>query len=165
MRIGTFIDTGLLQTGHILALNITAEKATYKHHTRQFLSCVTVVPGAEELLQVISFGQPIVKGHKGIEIAKNIKDGLDAFNLQSSQIEGGSFDGQYFHLRVEEALESPALYDIPPKNVLWAWDALHKMVSKTATFIKKKGSNGLWMMLVCVPSFFDYLIGDKIKKS
>lgn len=125
-RISTFIGTRLVQTGHLPAVNITADKATYKHHTRQFLSCVTVVPGAEELLQVISFGQPIVKGHKGIEIAKNIKDGLDTFNLQSSQIEGGSFDGQYFHLRVEEALESPALYDLPPKNVLWAWDALHK---------------------------------------
>jgi hypothetical protein len=75
---------------------------------------------------VISFGQPVVKGHKGIEIAMNIKEGFDEFNLQSCQIEGGSFDGQYFHLRVEEALESAALYDLPPKTVLWAWDALHK---------------------------------------
>ena len=125
-RVTTFIGTRLVQTGHLPAVNITADKATFKHHTRQFLSCVTVVPGAEELLQVISFGQPIVKGHKGIEIAKNIKEGFDQFNLQSSQIEGGSFDGQYFHLRVEEALESAALYDLPSKNVLWAWDALHK---------------------------------------
>eukprot|EP00794_Sanderia_malayensis_P014467 gene14467-15971_t len=125
-RVATFINTRLVQTGHFPAVNITADKATYKHHTRQFLSCVTVVPGAGELLQVISFGQPIVKGHTGIEIAKNMKEGFDKFNLQSSQIEGGSFDGQYFHLRVEEALESAALYDLPPKNVLWAWDAMHK---------------------------------------
>ncbi len=65
---------------------------------------MTVVPGAEELPQVINFGQPIVKGHKGIEIAKNITDGSNAFNLLSSQIEGGSFDGQYFHLRVERSI-------------------------------------------------------------
>ena len=125
-RVTTFIGTRLAQTGHLPAVNITADTATYRHHTRQFLSCVTVVPGAEELLQVISFGQPIVKGHKGIEIAKNIKEGLDKFNLKSSQIEGESFAGQYFHLRVEETLESAALYDLPPKTVLWAWDALHK---------------------------------------
>lgn len=62
---------------------------------------------------MISFGQPIVKGHKGIEIAKNIKEGFDKFSLQSSQIEGGSFDVQYFHLHVEEELESAALYDLP----------------------------------------------------
>ena len=119
-------------------LHSLADQATYKHHTWQFLSCVTVVPGADELLQMISSSQPVVKGHKGIEIAKNIKEGLDKFNLQSSQIERGSFDGQYFHLHVEEELESAALYDILPKNVLLAWDALHKS-GLVDTHLCKKG--------------------------
>ena len=73
-RVSSFIGKKLPQTGHLLAINITADKATYKHNTRQFLSCVTVMPGAEELLQVISFGQPIVKGHTGLQLAMNIKE-------------------------------------------------------------------------------------------
>ena len=54
-----------------------------KHQSRHismildsFWSCVTVAPGAEDLLQVISLGQPIVKGHKGIDMAKYIKEGV-----------------------------------------------------------------------------------------
>ena len=129
-RVREFISRRIPQTRHLPAVNIIADKATYKHNTRQFLSCVvSVVPGAEELLQVISFGQPIVKGHTGVELAKDIKEGLDNFKLQSCQIEGGSFDGQYFHLGVEKALESPAVYDLPPKNVLWAWMPCTKVAS------------------------------------
>ena len=115
-RVKKFACTLLLQTGHLPVVNITADKATYKHDTRQFLSYVTVVPGAEDLLQVIRLGQPIVKGHKGIDIAKNIKEGLDIINLQSRQIEGGSFDGQYFHLNVLTSLEN--MYSIQNKSVL-----------------------------------------------
>ncbi len=37
-RIGTLISTRLVQTGHLPAVNITADKATYKHHSRQ--SCL-----------------------------------------------------------------------------------------------------------------------------
>lgn len=145
-RVRAFIGRRLPQTGHLPAVNITADKATYKHNTRQFLSCVSVVSGAEELIQVISFGHPIVKGHKGVELTMNIKEGLDKFNLQSCQIEGGSFDGQYFHLGVEKALESPAIYDLPPKNILWAWDALHK--------------SGLVDTHLCKEERFQWLVDD-----
>jgi hypothetical protein len=55
-RVSGFIGRKLPQTGHLPAVNITTDKATYKQNTRQFLSCVTVMPDAEELLQVISFG-------------------------------------------------------------------------------------------------------------
>ena len=108
--VNTFIGIRLLQTGLLPDVNIIAGKVTYKHHTRQFLSCVTVIAGAEELPQVISFGQSIFIGHRGIEIAKNIKDELDKFYLHGSQIKGRSFDGEYFHIRVEEALESAAMF-------------------------------------------------------
>ena len=63
-RMKNFSSTKLTQTGHLPALNISADKATYKHNTKQFLSCVTVVPGADELIRVIDFGQPIVTAHK-----------------------------------------------------------------------------------------------------
>jgi hypothetical protein len=125
-RVSGFIGRKLPQTGHLPAVNITADKATYKHNTRQFLFCVTVMTDAEEMLQVISFGQSIVKGHTGNELAMNIKEGMDQFNIKSCHIEGGSFNGQYFHLGVQKALESPTVYDLPPNTVFWAWDALHK---------------------------------------
>ena len=145
-RVSEFIGRKLPQTGHLPAVNITADKATYKHNTRQFLSCVTVMPHAEELLQVISFGQPIVKGHTGIELARNIKEGMDKFNIKSCQIEGGSFDGQYFHLGVQKALESPTVYDLPPNSVFWAWDALHK--------------SGLVDTHLCKEERFQWLVDD-----
>ena len=82
-RVKNFLNLRLTQTGNLPAINTTADRATYKHRTRQFLSCVTLVPVADDLLQVISFGQPIVKGHKGFEIAQNIKEGLDIFGIKS----------------------------------------------------------------------------------
>ena len=125
-RVSDFFGRKLSQTGHLPVVNITADKATYKHNTRQFFSCVTVMPGADKLLQVISFGQPIVKSHTGFQLAMNMKETMDHLDIKSCQIEGGSFDGQYFHLGVQKALESPAVYDLPPNTVLWAWDALHR---------------------------------------
>ena len=107
-RVSSFIGRKLPQTGHLSALNITADKTTYKHKhkhkTRQCLSCVTVMPGAEELLEVISFGQPIVKGHAGFQLAMYIEETMDQFNIKSCQIEGGSFDGQYFHFGITNGL-------------------------------------------------------------
>ena len=126
-RFKNFLNLRLTQTGHLPAINTTADKGTYKHRTRQFLSCVTLVPVADDLLQVISFGQPIVKGHKGFEIAQNIKECLDIFGIKYCQIEGGSFDGQYFNLGVQAAMESGVLYNLPPNSVLWFWDAMHKI--------------------------------------
>ena len=121
------LNLRLTQTGHLPAINTTDDKGTYKHRTRQFLSCVTLVPVADDLLQVISFGQPIMKGHKGFEIAQNIKECLDIFGIKYCQIEGGSFDGQYFNLGVQAALESEVLYNLPSNSVLWFWDAMHKI--------------------------------------
>ena len=40
----------------------------------------------------------------GTGIAKSIVDQIKLWGIDSSQIEGGSFDGQYFHLSVPEHL-------------------------------------------------------------
>ena len=104
------------------------------------------MPGAEELLQVISFGQPIVKGHTGLQLAMNIKETMDQFNVGSCQIEGRSFDGQYFHLGVQKALESPMVYDLQPNTVFWAWDALHR--------------SGLIDIHLCKEERFQWLVDD-----
>ena len=93
--------------------------------------------GVEEPLQVISFGQPIVKNHTGPQLRMNIKETMDQFNIKSchGQIEGGSFDGQYFHLGVRKTLESPVVYDLQPNTVFWAWDALHRSGLENAVLL------------------------------
>ena len=55
-----------------------------------------------------------------------IKETMDQFNMKSFQIEGGSFDGQCFHLGVQKALESPMVYGLQPNTVFWGWEALHR---------------------------------------
>ena len=66
---------------------------------------------------------PVVKGHAGLEIAKSIVEQLNVWNTHSSQIEGGSFDGQYFHLNDPGYLSD--LLDFP-EQYKCTWDPLHK---------------------------------------
>ncbi len=56
-RVNEFIQTPLMQTGHQPMLNISADKATYKHRTRQFATATTIVPDSDQLLQVIFLGK------------------------------------------------------------------------------------------------------------
>ena len=64
-RMATFLTSRLPQTGYLPPLNIGADKGTNRHRTRQFLTALTVVPDADELLQPIYIGQPVVKNHNG----------------------------------------------------------------------------------------------------
>ena len=52
------------------------------------------------MLTYIYFGQPEVKRHDGPGVTQNIIDELNFWNIQGNQVEGESFDGQYFHLSV-----------------------------------------------------------------
>ena len=69
-----------------------------------------VVPDTANLVQVALLGHPIVEGHHGVDIADNIKHTLDSRHIVGEQLEGGSTEGQYFHLGVPEAFEK--LYGI-----------------------------------------------------
>ena len=123
-RINQFISSPLQQTGHRPPLNVSADKATYKHRTRQFVSAVTVVPGSDNLIQYIFLGSPVVKAHDGISVAKNWKEAMDARLVTADQIAGGSVDGQYFHLRVSSHLEE--LYGMEEGSLQFFWDPMHK---------------------------------------
>ena len=99
--------------------------ATYKHRSRQFLSGVTISPGAENLLALVSFGQPVVKdGSGGPALAQEMKKGLDKFDVVSCQIESAVFDGVYFHCSIEKHFNS--LYGLQDGDILYSHDALHK---------------------------------------
>ena len=103
-RMSSFLTSRMLQTGYLPPINVGADKGTNRHRTRQFITALTVVPDAEELLQPIYIGQPVVKDHSGQGVASSIKDGLDKYGIVSVQVEASSHDGQYFHLSVPEAL-------------------------------------------------------------
>ena len=89
LRLKKFITTRLPQTGHIPAMNTSADKATYKHRTRQFVSLVTIIPDSPGLLQVIFVGIPVVKtGGTGDALCRNWKCALDSLqvNIKNGQI-------------------------------------------------------------------------------
>ena len=58
------------------------------------------VPGSETLITIIYLGQPIVKSHSGRGVAESMVEELGLAMINSSQLEAGSFDGQYLHLGV-----------------------------------------------------------------
>ena len=117
--------TSLKQTGHLPPLAISADKGTYKHRSRQFLMVCTVNPDGENLIEVISCGQPVVdSGSKGLDLVKLMKKGFDVFCIVGSQIKSAVFDGVYFHCNVAEHMKE--VYDIDPSELLFTWDGLYK---------------------------------------
>ena len=92
-RVKKFLETPMVQTGHLPPSGVAADKGTYKHRSRQFLSCVTVMPGGNNWLEVLTCGQPVVtQGSTGLELAKNMKSGFDYVGLTAAQIKSGVFD-------------------------------------------------------------------------
>ena len=138
-----FFCSRLDQTGFRPPLNIVADKGTNVHRTRQFTAVITVVPNSENLINPIYIGQPVVKVHNGSGIATSIKESLNAFDINGSQIEGGSFDGQYLHLSVPEVLEN--IYELEP-SFKCTLDFLHK--SGTVDVHIRKNSNFEWLLKI-----------------
>ena len=123
-KVDNFTNTVLEQTGHLPVMNIIADKATWKHRTRQFVMAVCMVPNAPQLIEPIYLGFPIVKAHTGYAVVKSIKDLLDGRRICGKQIVGASVDGQYIHLGIEEALSE--IYGSEGSNIQVSWDPMHK---------------------------------------
>ena len=139
----TFFTTRQVQTGFKPPVNVQADKGTNCRRTRQFTSVITIIPNSPSLLTHVYLGQPVVKEHNGKGVAKSIADQVQLWNIDSGQIEGGSFDGQYFHLSVPEHLK-----DILglPDHFKCIWDPLHKG-GLVDTHIRK-GENFVWLLNV-----------------
>ena len=120
-----FITSKLQQTGHKPPLALSADKATYKHRSRQFLAGVTIAPGSDNFLEVISFGQPIMKhGSTASALSNNMKEGFDALGVEGCQIESTVFDGVYFHIGIQKYFD--AMYGLHERDILYSYDTLHK---------------------------------------
>ena len=99
-RLKSFFSSRLDHTGFKLPVNLQADKGTNVHRTRQFTSVVTVVLESPKLLTYIYLDHPVVKRHDGPSVTRSIINELNSWIIQGDQVEGGSFDGQYFHLSV-----------------------------------------------------------------
>ncbi len=116
---------------------MSADKETYKHRSRQFLGAVTVVPGGQILLEVISCGQPIVKHRTdGKALTHNMKAGFDEFGISACQIESAVFDGVYFHCSIQKHFNE--LYGTNDGDILFCYDTLHKSGLVDTHMCKKK---------------------------
>ena len=65
--------------------------------------------------------QPVIKGHDGPGITQSVIDELNSWDIQGGQVEGGSIDGQYFHLSIP-AHQKLSIF----RTNLFAWDPHHK---------------------------------------
>ena len=94
-----YLKKTLPQTGFAPPVKVLAEKATYKHRTRQFVGLTSIIPDSDDLLQYMFLGLPVVKLHTGKGVGQSIIS-VEEFEISAEQFQGGSFDGQYFHLSV-----------------------------------------------------------------
>ena len=105
-KLKMFLTLRLPQTGCLPIGKIVADKATNKHRTRHFICFITCVPDSDDLIQALFLEINIVKGHTGQALCQNILETMQRFGLSRENYNGGSYDGQYFHLNVPELLDN-----------------------------------------------------------
>ena len=124
-RVRKFVTTPLKQTAHLPPVALSADKGTFKGTPRQFCAIVTVNPGGENFLEVMTAGQPVVsEGSSGRQLAINMKSAFDYIGVEASQIKSGVYDGVYQHVNITKHLLD--LYpDLKEDDFLFTWDPLH----------------------------------------
>ena len=95
-----FLTTPLVQTGFRVPIKIVADKDTRKHRTRQLVLITLIVPDSPNLIQAVYLGHPVVDDHSGPGVAQNLIAVVEKSGITAEQVEGQSYDGQYFHLSV-----------------------------------------------------------------
>ena len=98
-KIKEYLKSPLDQTGFKPPIKIVADKDTIKHRTRQIIALTTFFPDANDLIQTLYVSHPIVKHHKGQDVADHIHTNLEEY-ISEEQYQGGSYDGAYFHQSV-----------------------------------------------------------------
>ena len=112
----------LPQTGFAPPVKVLEDKATYQHRTRQFVGLTSIIPDSDNLLQYMFLGLPVVKLHTGEGVGQGIISVLEEFEISAEKFQGGSFDGQYFHLSVPDVL-----------NIHFGTDGLFTMITTPCT--------------------------------
>ena len=86
-------------------------------------SVVNIVPDSDTPICFVYLGQPVVKDHSGKGISQSIVDQLSRYDIKKNQLEGASFDGQYFILNVPDHLCK--LFSLS-STFIATWDPLHR---------------------------------------
>ena len=89
-----FLSNLMTQTEFKSPVKIIAHKDTCKHRTRQLVSGLIVVSDADDLIQPIYLGHPVVRIHTGKGVRESIVSVVDEY-IVKEQYAGGSYDGQY----------------------------------------------------------------------
>ena len=137
----------------------SADKGTYKHHSRHYIGVISINPGGNNFLEAISCGQPVVTGGStGLDLARSIKEGFDDFKITGDQLESFVFDGVYFHCSVLEKIVE--IYGLYSDVVHASWDWMHRtgIVDKNVT--SEKGFDWLRDMIeTCHQIFTTFNLG------
>lgn len=124
-KIIDFLSTKNPVTNQLPLVSITADKITKLHRTFQITCLITIVDGVQTCI-IIDIS-PCATSHKGDALAKKIKSALDNFHIKlESQLNGMSFDGQYFDISVDKQLHS-FCSDIDHEFFLPIWDIAHRL--------------------------------------
>ena len=121
-----YLKNPLPQTGFAPPVKVLADKATYKHRTRQFVGLTSIIPDSDDLLQYMFLGLPVVKLHTGEGVGQSIISVLEEFEISAEQFQGGSFGGQYFHLSVPDVLNTHFGTEEKDASVHYDHDPMHK---------------------------------------
>ena len=78
-RLKEMLGRRLEATGCLPPVNLIADKATHQRETRQFVGCITVNPGGQELLVPLLFGVPKCAGGSGEDLCTNILEASEPF--------------------------------------------------------------------------------------
>ena len=118
------------------------------------LAGILLTPGMPNLLTAVSLGVESVAKHDGDSIAEDIGSMCTKYKIQSDQIAGFGFDGQYFNLNVHTKLQDKVKLS---KNVNFAWDPAHLLQLAD----KDMGKSIFWVDSICkdigaVPSKFQF---------
>ena len=119
-----FLTTPLVQTGFKVPIKIVADKDTRKHRTRQLVLITLIVPDSPNLIQAVYLGHPVVDDHSGPGVAQNLIGVVEKSGIIAEQIEGQSYDGQYFDLSVHAQVQNH--FGLHPSDTQDDWDAMHK---------------------------------------
>lgn len=157
-----YLKTPLTQTGFKPPVKIVADKDTIKHRTRQIIALTTFFPDAEELIQTLYVSHPLVKKHKGEDIADHLYDNLVQF-LSSEQYQGGSYDGAYFHQSVPKYLGEK--FGVNDEDVQNDHDWLHKCgICEKNVRNKTENDWATKSAKLCATSFKDFNWGKEYEE-
>lgn len=124
-KIVDFLSTKNPVTNQLPLVSITADKITKLHRTFQITCLITIVDGVQTCI-IIDIS-PCGTSHNGDALTKKIKSALDNFHIKlESQLNGMSFDGQYFDISVDKKLHS-FCPDIDHEFFLPIWDIAHRL--------------------------------------